>query len=74
MLYELVDALADARVTLAAADDREAERYAEPLLARGSRSSRRPFDWGRWFESRMFHYSAAIASRGQNVDAFRRAT
>ena len=35
LLSELVDMWPEARVTLAAADGSEAERYAEPLLARG---------------------------------------
>jgi GT2 family glycosyltransferase len=70
MLYELVDLWPDARVTLAAADSREVERYAEPLLTRGIEVVAPPIDWERWFESRMFHYSVAIVSRGSNVTRF----
>ncbi len=70
MLYELVELWPEARITLAAADDREAERYAEPLLARGIEVVAPPVDWGKWFENRMFHYSAAIVSRGTNVARF----
>ena len=70
MLYELVDLWPDARVTLAAADGREVERYAEPLLARGIEVVAPPVDWERWFENRMFHYSVAIVSRGSNVTRF----
>ena len=70
MLYELVDLWPDARVTLAAADSREVERYAEPLLAHGIEVVAPPIDWEHWFESRMFHYSVAIVSRGSNVTRF----
>lgn len=70
LLYELVDLWPEARVTLAAADGREVERYAEPLLASGIEVVAPPIDWRRWFESRMFHYSVAIISRGSNVSRF----
>lgn len=70
LLYELVDLWPAARVTLAAADGREVERYAEPLLAGGIEVVAPPVDWQRWFESRMFHYSVAIVSRGSNVSRF----
>jgi GT2 family glycosyltransferase len=70
LLFELVELWPQARVTLAAADGREAERYAEPLLARGIEVVAPPIDWQRWFESRMYHYSVAIVSRGSNVARF----
>jgi GT2 family glycosyltransferase len=70
MLHELVELWPEARITLAAADDSEVERYAEPLLARGIEVVAPPVDWGKWFESRTFHYSAAIVSRGTNVSRF----
>ncbi len=70
MLYEMVELWPEARITLAAADDSEVERYAEPLLARGIEVVAPPVDWGKWFESRTFHYSAAIVSRGTNVSRF----
>jgi GT2 family glycosyltransferase len=70
LLLELVDLWPEARITLAAADGREAERYAEPLLAAGIEVVAPPIDWQRWFESRMFHYSVAIVSRGSNVTRF----
>ncbi len=70
MLYELVELWPDARITLAAADDREVERYAEPLLARGIEVVAPPVEWGKWFESRTFHYSSAIVSRGTNIARF----
>lgn len=70
MLDELVELYPDGRITLAAADGREAERYAEPLLASGIEVVTTPIDWGRWFESRTFHYSSAIVSRGSNISRF----
>ena len=70
LLFELVDMWPEARVTLAAADGSEAERYAEPLLARGIEVVAPPVDWKAWFENRMYHYSVAIISRGSNVTRF----
>lgn len=70
MLYELADLWPAARITLAAADGAEADRYAEPLLARGIEVVAPPVDWQDWFERRMFHYSVAIISRGSNVARF----
>jgi glycosyltransferase involved in cell wall biosynthesis len=70
LLFELVDMWPDARVTLAAADGSEVERYAEPLLAAGIEVVAPPINWERWFDSRMYHYSVAIISRGSNVTRF----
>lgn len=70
LLYELVDLWPSARVTLAAADGSEAERYAQPLLERGIEVVAPPVDWQTWFENRLFHYSIAIVSRGSNVTRF----
>jgi GT2 family glycosyltransferase len=70
LLFELVDLWPEARVTLAAADGSEVERYAEPLLAAGIEIVAPPIDWERWFDSRMFHYSVVIISRGSNVTRF----
>jgi GT2 family glycosyltransferase/glycosyltransferase involved in cell wall biosynthesis len=70
LLNELVELWPDARITLAAADDRETERYAAPLLARGIEVVAPPVDWEAWFESRMFHYSVVIFSRGPNIARF----
>ena len=70
LLLELVDLWPDARITLAAADGSEAERYAEPLLAAGIEVVAPPVDWAGWFTSRMYHYSVAIVSRGSNVTRF----
>jgi GT2 family glycosyltransferase len=70
MLTDLVELWPDARITLAAADGKEAERYAEPLLKLGIEVVAPPVDWGSWFENRTFHYSAAIVSRGSNISRF----
>ena len=70
MLYELADLWPNARITLAAADGREVERYAEPLLAAGIEVVAPPVDWLGWFESRMFHYSVVIFSRAPNITRF----
>jgi GT2 family glycosyltransferase len=70
LLFELVDLWPDARITLAAADGSEAERYAEPLLAAGIEVVAPPVDWASWFDSRMYHYSVVIISRGSNVTRF----
>lgn len=70
LLEELTDLWPESRITLVAADDREAETYAPPLLARGVEVVCPPVDFSTWFASRMFHYSAAIVSRGENVARF----
>jgi glycosyltransferase involved in cell wall biosynthesis len=70
LLGELVELYPDARITLAAAEGHEADRYAEPLLARGIEVVAPPVDWDRWFEHRRYHYSIAIVSRGQNWERF----
>jgi O-antigen biosynthesis protein len=70
VLAELAELWPDARITLCATDGREAERYAEPLLARGIEVVVPPIDWDLWFEQRRYHYSVAIVSRGQNWDRF----
>jgi glycosyltransferase involved in cell wall biosynthesis len=73
-MFKLLEQLAElwpaARVTLAAADGREAARYAEPLLDLGVEVVSPPVDWEAWFDNRFFHYSAVITSRGQNVERF----
>jgi len=70
LLAELAELWPEARITLCATDGREAERYAEPLLARGIEVVVPPIDWDLWFEQRRYHYSVAIVSRGQNWDRF----
>jgi len=72
LLAELTELWPEARVTLCATDGREAERYAEPLLARGVEVVVPPIDWDLWFEQRRYHYSVAIVSRGQNWALFDR--
>jgi O-antigen biosynthesis protein len=70
LLGELAELWPEARITLCATDGREAERYAEPLLARGIEVVVPPIDWDLWFEQRRYHYSVTIVSRGQNWDRF----
>jgi GT2 family glycosyltransferase len=72
LLIELADLWPDARITLAATDGNEADRYAEPLLAAGIEVVAPPVDWNLWFEHRRYHYSVAIVSRGQNWTWFDR--
>ena len=40
------------------------------FCARGIEVVAPPVDWRQWFEHRMFHYSVAIVSRGQNLARF----
>jgi len=71
LLGELAALWPAARITLAAADGRDAERYAEPLLRQGIEVVCPPVDWKRWFEERRFHYGTVIVSRQQNVERFK---
>lgn len=71
LLGELSALWPSARTTLAAENGRDAERYAEPLLAQGIEVVCPPVDWERWFEERRFHYSVVIASRVQNTVRYR---
>jgi O-antigen biosynthesis protein len=70
LLRELAGLWPAARITLAAADGRDAERYAEPLLRLGIEVVCPPVNWKRWFEERRFHYGTVIVSRQQNAEAF----
>jgi GT2 family glycosyltransferase len=70
LLRELVELWPEARTTLAAADNREAEKYAQPLLDAGVEVVCPPIEWGPWFESRAFHFSAVIVSRSSNIERF----
>jgi GT2 family glycosyltransferase/SAM-dependent methyltransferase/glycosyltransferase involved in cell wall biosynthesis len=70
LLAELAALWPAARITLAAADGREAERYAEPLLHQGIEVVCPPVDWEHWFKERRFHYGVVIVSRQQNVSRF----
>jgi GT2 family glycosyltransferase len=71
MLEELAALWPSARITLAAPDGRDAERYAEPLLRQGIEVACPPVDWTSWFEERRFHYGTVIVSRHQNVERFK---
>jgi GT2 family glycosyltransferase len=70
LLAELAALWPSARITLAAADGDEAERYAEPLLRQGIEVVCAPVDWLEWFRERRFHYGTVIVSRWQNVVRF----
>lgn len=70
LLLELADLWPAGRVTLFAAEDRNAERYAEPLLAGGVEVATATREWWRWFENRPFHYSTIVLSRPHNFERF----
>jgi GT2 family glycosyltransferase len=70
LLSELAGLWPSARITLAAANGTDADRYAEPLLQRGIEVVCPPVDWERWFSERRFHYGVVIVSRQQNVVAY----
>jgi GT2 family glycosyltransferase/glycosyltransferase involved in cell wall biosynthesis len=71
LLGELAALWPSARTTFAGENGRDAERYAEPLLARGIEVVCPPVDWERWFEERRFHYGVVIVSRVQNAERYR---
>ncbi len=70
LLGELAALWPAARITLAATEGQEAERYAEPLLRQGIEVVCPPVDWDDWFEERRFHYGVVIVSRQQNAERF----
>jgi GT2 family glycosyltransferase len=72
LLTELAALWPSARITFLAADGKEADRYAMPLLDRGIEVVCPPLDWGQWFDQRRFHYSVAIVSRHSNIERFDR--
>jgi GT2 family glycosyltransferase len=70
LLAELAVLWPEARVTLFAADPKNAERYALPLLERGIEVACADEHFPRWFERRRFHYSVVVVSRASNIDRF----
>ena len=70
MLTELVDLWPEARVTLFAADPRNAERYAPPLLELGIEVQTAELRYDHWFLGRLYHYSVVLLSRAYNIDRF----
>jgi glycosyltransferase involved in cell wall biosynthesis len=72
LLTEVVDLWPDARVTLFAADPRNAERYAPPLLEAGIEVACADEHFDRWLERRRWHYSVVVVSRASNIDRFDR--
>jgi GT2 family glycosyltransferase len=72
LLAEVADLWPRARVTLFAADPRNAERYAPPLLERGIEVACADDRFDRWLEQRMSHYSVVLVSRASNIERFDR--
>ena len=70
LLAEVADLWPEARLTLFAADPRNAERYAPPLLERGIEVACADDRFDRWLEQRMSHYSVVLVSRASNIDRF----
>ena len=70
LLAELIDLWPEARVTLLAADPRNAERYAAPLLEKGIEVACADEHFDRWLERRRAHYSVVMVSRASNIDRF----
>jgi GT2 family glycosyltransferase len=70
LLAELVDLWPAARVTLLAADPRNAERYAPPLLENGIEVATADDRFDLWLEQRRAHYSVVMVSRASNIDRF----
>ena len=70
LLGELATLWPSARITFAATDGQDAERYAEPLLRQGIEVACPPVDWDDWFDERRFHYGVVIVSRQQNAERF----
>ena len=70
MLAEMADLWPEARVTLFAADPRNAERYAPPLLEAGIEVACADEHFDRWLEQRRWHYTVVVVSRASNIDRF----
>jgi O-antigen biosynthesis protein len=70
LLAEAADLWPKARFTLFAADPRNAERYAPPLLEQGIEVACADDRFDRWLEQRMSHYSVVLVSRASNIDRF----
>jgi GT2 family glycosyltransferase len=70
LLAETADLWPEARVTLFAADPRNAERYAQPLLEQGIEVACADEHFDRWFDRRRYHYSVVLVSRASNVERF----
>jgi O-antigen biosynthesis protein len=70
LLAEVADLWPQARLTLFAADPRNAERYAPPLLEQGIEVACADDHFDRWLEQRMRHYSVVLVSRASNIERF----
>jgi GT2 family glycosyltransferase len=70
LLAEAADLWPEARLTLFAADPRNAEWYAPPLLERGIEVACADDRFDVWLEDRMSHYSVVLVSRASNIERF----
>ena len=70
ILSELVDLWPHARVTLLAADPRNAERYAPPLLEQGIEVACPGDRFDVWLAQRRAHYSVVMVSRSSNIERY----
>jgi GT2 family glycosyltransferase/glycosyltransferase involved in cell wall biosynthesis len=70
ILLELASLWPQMRITLAAVEARNANRYAEQFLEAGIEIVAAP-DWKGWLRRRRFHYSIVLVSRTTNAEAFR---
>lgn len=70
LLAEASDLWPQARITLLAADPRNAERYAPPLLERGIEVACADDRFDLWLERRTSHYSVVLVSRASNIERF----
>ena len=70
LLAEVADLWPEARVTLLAADPRNAERYGTPLLEQGIEVACADDEFDRWLEERRYHYSVVVVSRASNIERF----
>jgi len=70
LLAEVVDLWPEARVTLLAATDDNAEQYAAPLLEQGIEVACADERFDLWLEGRRYHYSVVLVSRALNIERF----
>jgi glycosyltransferase involved in cell wall biosynthesis len=70
LLAEIRDLWPEARVTLLAADPRNAERYAPPLLENGIEVACPGDRFDVWLAQRRAHYSVVVVSRSSNIGRY----
>ena len=71
MLSAMAELWPEARITLLAAEARNADVYAPPLRRAGIEVAPDPGDWEGWFETRAFHYGVVVVCRPDNFKLFR---